>query len=165
MENNKYSQKDKQKRGASFERDFRASANHIDCWIRKLITGVSGTPFDYIVLTEKFNYAVELKRIYGVKLPYSLIRNNQRVGLNKFEKLKNNRSIIICNINNASEDRCFLIYWNDVKSDICSGRKGSIDVKEFMEIPKITVNTKKIWDLEILIADNVTKEKVGENDV
>lgn len=152
----KYSQKDKQKRGSSFEREFKASTHLIDCWTYKLFTTLSGTPFDYLLLTSKTNYGIELKRIASSKLPYSLIRENQRIGLTRFEKLPRNKSIILCNIKKERENRTFIIPWKAVQKTVCSGRNGSINVKQYPEIPRVHRNGKLVWDLTILLNGGIS---------
>lgn len=45
-----FTQKDKQRRDVTFEREFREAANQINCWIMKIHTTLSGTPFDLRVV-------------------------------------------------------------------------------------------------------------------
>ena len=142
----KYSQKDKQKRGADFEHEFRKSCNHIKCWVYKLFASPSGTPFDFIVLTDKFKYGIELKRIKSHRLNYSVIRQNQRAGLSKFECVNGNIALIIVNVKTDNESKTFILPWNKISDKICSDEKGSVDVSGFHEIQK----RGSIWDLSVL---------------
>ena len=142
----KYSQKDKQKRGADFEHEFRKSCNHIKCWAYKLFASPSGTPFDFIVLTDKFKYGIELKRLKSFRLNYSVIRQNQRAGLTKFECVDGNIALIIVNVKADNLSKTYVLPWAEISDKICSGKKGSIDVRNFREIPKHG----GIWGLSIL---------------
>lgn len=151
-----YTQKEKNDRGSNFESEFRASVNILPCWAYKLVNTSAGTPFDYILTFDGGAAAVELKRILHNRLGYSMIRDNQRIGLSQFEaKALTNKSFIVCNVKNENENRCFIIPWNVVRNDICSGRPGSIQVDTFQEIKRIKIDNKRYgWDLSILIRRN-----------
>ena len=143
----KYTQKEKQKRGADFEHEFRKSCNVIKCWVYKMFSSLAGTPFDFIVLTDLYKYGIELKRIKGRRLNYSLIRQNQRSGLTKFECVNNNISLILVNVKNDTENRLFLLPWRKICDDITSGSRGSIDVQKYFEIKR----AHGVWDLSCLL--------------
>lgn len=136
------------KRGAEVERDFRASLNHIDCWARKMIPDMSGAPFDYLVLTDESRIAAEIKCTDDFRLPYSIIRDTQRVGLTAFERIAGNASYVVCQYrrkqdNGRYDKRMFLIPWNAVRDEVCSGRRGSIDLSAYRELPRIDARS---WD-------------------
>jgi hypothetical protein len=152
-----YTQKDKQKRGTDFEKEFRTSCNYYICEAHKMINGGYGTPYDYHLDVEGGAIALELKRTLNDRLGYSAITDNEREGLTKHEsKVRTNRSFILCNINNENENSTYLIPWLAVSDDVCSGRKGSMKVKKYIEIPRkkfINSKTEKTeygWDLEFL---------------
>jgi len=142
-----YTQKDKQKRGSQFESEFRASINNTGCWCHKIITGFKGTPFDYFVVNrDGIAIGVELKRTVSNRLNYSQIRDNQRIGLTEIWN-KNGLSVIVCNVKNKHENKCYWIPWYLVMDDVSSGRRGSIEVTKFMEAPRIKLKSGKYgWD-------------------
>ena len=142
----RYTQRDKQKRGVDFEHEFRKSCNAVKCWAYKLFASPSGTPFDFIVLTDNFKYGIELKRLKGYRLNYSVIRQNQRSGLSKFECVSGNISLIIVNVKTENINKTYVLPWNKIADKICSGAKGSIDVRDFRELEK----QGGMWDLSVL---------------
>ncbi len=148
----RYTQRDKQKRGSDFEAEFRASITHTGCWCHKIITGFSGTPFDYVLMRKDGrSIGVELKRTAKKTLNYSQIRNNQRFGLTDFRN-KGGLSYIVCNLKNDTENRCFIIPWAEVMEDINSGLRGSIALEQFLEVPRIKLKSGKYgWDFNNLI--------------
>ena len=60
-------------------------------WIRKLRVDYSSTPFDYLILTEKYNYATEVKEWKKGKFfyPEQRIDLHQIVGLQRFNDMGN----------------------------------------------------------------------------
>lgn len=146
-----YSQKDKQSRGARFEQEFRASCNEFPCWVRKMLTGFQGTPFDYLVLTGKKNWGIELKVVKSPRLAYSTIRDNQRRGLTYFSKVvPQNKSALIVNWRDIPNktNKCYFVPWDEEKNNVCSGRRGSIKLEKYPEIPRLKLeNGSYGWDI------------------
>ena len=138
-----YSQKDKQKRGSDFEAEFRASISQAGFWCYKIITGFSGTPFDYLLMKKDGRaLAVELKRTAKNTLSYSQIRDKQRKGLTDFHD-RGGKAYIVWNVKNENENRCYIIPWVMVMNEINSGVKGSIKVDKFEEAPRLKLDSGK----------------------
>lgn len=152
----KYTQKDKQKRGNIFEQEFRASCNELPCWVWKMRTTFSGTPFDYLLILEQVNVGLELKVTLSGTLPYSAIRHNQRHGLTKFgDSAPQNMPGILVNWRNTPSkiNRCFFIPWNRIQYEVCGEKPGSIKLEAYkqFEIPRLKLETGKYgWDLKYL---------------
>ena len=146
---NYFTQKDKQKRGTDFEGEFRKSCNAYPCYVYKMLNMGYGTPFDYSMMVKGGAHALELKRIVKSRLAYSGITDNERNGLSQFElKVPTNKSWVLVNIKNEITNVCYLIPWREIKNEVCSGSRGSIQVRDYIKIPKI-LNLG--WDLSHLV--------------
>ena len=147
-----FSQKDKQQRGTDFEGELTKACAAIPSWSRKILTGFSGTPFDRLLLTDAGAFALEAKRILHPSLPYSAFTENERVGLSFFENcgVKRNKSYILVNWHNPPHiNRVFKIPWSAVSNNVCSGRRGSIKITEYQELPRIN----GVWDLSSFLKE------------
>jgi len=71
-----------------------------DIWIRKLRVDNNSTPFDYLILTNKYNYAVEIKewKVGKYFYPNQRIEPHQIAGLRNFDVIGNNfKSFVLIN--------------------------------------------------------------------
>lgn len=151
----KCTQKEKQQRGQKGEGEFRDSINDLKAWVKKMENAGYGTPFDYLVLMDNHNFAVEVKVRDAPTIGYNdrSITPNEKKGLTAFEqKLERNTSYIIAIWKNENKKRAFLIPWGLVRDDVCSGRRGSIRMTDYFEVPRKKLSTGKWgWDLSLFM--------------
>ena len=141
-------QRQKTLSGSSFESEFRQAINPMPAWATKLHPTPAGTPFDFLVTMDGCAAAVELKRIQEDRLPFSRIRDNQREGLESFEKrVDTNVSYVIVRILREGVSRCHAIPWMHIRELILSGASGSVPVTEYPELMRKRVDGKTVWDL------------------
>lgn len=79
-------------------------------------------------------------------IAYSWISKNERDALTEFEGLIGNGHAFIVGLWLKDEKRAFLIPWFAVKDSVCSGVRGSINMLDFSELPKL----KGAWDLKMM---------------
>ena len=144
----KFSQKDKQERGAKGEGLVTASLSKQNIWNHKLVNAGYGTVFDKLVIPPGCGYAVEVKTRVRPSIEYSKIEQNERKGLEKFMMQVGRRHAFILGIWLVSNEvkRAFLIPWTDVREDVCSGRRGSINMLDFQELPRVGAG----WDFSLM---------------
>lgn len=154
----KYTQRDKQRRGAEFEKEFRNSLPYFNLWGHKLeCDGYNPQPFDFILTTKGGACGVELKCTQSFMLPYSAIRGSkskgkksQREGLTEFEsKISTNKSFILVRVLNDTTDKIYVVPWAKVKDDVCGPKRGSIDLLDYPSapIPWIHIGNKRVINL------------------
>jgi hypothetical protein len=144
-----------QERGETGEALITASLQLLELWNYKCINGGYGTPFDKIIIPPGGGYAIEVKVCKANTIGFSRIEHNQRKGLDRFMKQVGRDHAHILAIWDANgSKRAFLIPWCQVRDDVLSGCRGSINMLDFPELLK----TSKGWDLSCL------KGIGGEND-
>jgi hypothetical protein len=135
----RFSQKDKQVRGEKGESLITESLRLQNLWNHKFINAGFGTVFDKLVIPPGGGYALEIKVRDKPKIAYNTksITPNERRGLDNFmNKVGRNYAFIIGIWQAEDSCRAFLIPWHEVRSAVCSGNRGSIDMLKFPEIPK-----------------------------
>jgi hypothetical protein len=143
---NKMSQKDKQKRGEKGESLITDSLRLCELWNHKLINAGWGTVFDKIVIPPGGGYALEIKLRKEPKIAFNekSITPNERIGLDKFEKLVGRGHAHILGIwDENGVRRAFLIPWCQVRDRVLSGIRGSINMLDFPELRRKGTG----WDL------------------
>ena len=136
-----FSQSDKQQRGMTGEALITASLRKTGLWQHKLINYGFGTVFDKLVICPGGGYAIEIKLRQEPRIAYNLssITRNERHGLEFFEKTVGEGHAYIVGIwKNKDTQRAFLIPWKDVRNDVLSGMRGSINMLEFKELESIS---------------------------
>jgi hypothetical protein len=141
--------KNNQKNGVKGESLITDSLSKQKIWNHKLVNIGYGTVFDKLILPPGHGYGVEVKYYAVPKIPYSKIEPNERKGLDKFMKQIGEKHAFIIGIW-STEGRAFLIPWAGVRDSVCSGVRGSINMLEFREIPKLGKN---LWDLSMMWRD------------
>ncbi len=135
-----------QKKGVKGESLITGSLSKKKIWNHKLVNAGYGTVFDKLILPPGHGYAAEVKYYAAPKIPFSKIEPNERKGLDKFMRQVGRGHAFIIGIW-STEDRAFLIPWEDVRDQVCSGNRGSINMLDFQELPKIG---KSKWDLSAM---------------
>lgn len=141
-------QTDKIKRGASGEACIRVSLSAAKLWSHKLVNAGFGTVFDKLIVQPAGGWAVEIKTRKEPTIAFNVksITPNERRGLDAFAaKVGSDRAVII-GIWRPEDDphgRAFVIPWSAVRDDVCSGRRGSIKMTDWPELPKAG----KGWDM------------------
>ncbi len=138
-----------QKKGVKGESLITGSLSKKKIWNHKLVNMGYGTVFDKLILPPGHGFAAEIKYYAAPKIPYSKIEQNERKGLDKFIRQVGQNHAFIIGIW-STEDRAFLIPWKDIRDKVCSGVRGSINMLEFKELPKIG---KSKWDLSVMWRD------------
>lgn len=142
----KMTQKDKQVRGARGEADITASLRKAGLWNHKLVNAGYGTVFDKLIIPPGGGYAVEVKVRREPRIAYNTksITPNERRGLDQFMKQVGRDHAFIIGIWQAEgTKRAFLIPWYQVRDAVCSGCRGSINMLDFPELPRVSGG----WDL------------------
>mgnify|MGYP000132347221 FL=1 len=135
----KITQKQKQERGAKGESLITASLRSVGLWNHKLINAGYGTVFDKLIIPPGGGYAIEVKVREKPKIDYNTksITLNERRGLDRFMQLVGKDHAYIIGIwLTENTKRAFLIPWHAVRDDVCSGRRGSINMLDFPELPR-----------------------------
>lgn len=141
-----FTQKDKQKHGATFEREFKKALTTYGEWGHKLICdGFTPQPFDFIFTLGGRVYGAELKSTMNDTLPFSAIRESQRIGLTSFNNKTDGLSSFVL-IKDCNENLIYVVPWYHVKDDVCSGKRGSINYKDYVSIGK----NNGVWDIKEL---------------
>lgn len=139
-----FSQKQKQERGQKGERLITSSLRKNELWSHKLVNAGYGTLFDKIIIPPGGGYAVEVKTRMHPRIEYSKIEPNERKGLDKFiEKVGLKHAYILGIWLTEDTKRAFLIPWYQVRDAVCSGCRGSINMLDFPELPKLGSG----WDM------------------
>lgn len=144
----KMTQSDKVKRGSSGEADITKSLAKHGLWNHKLVNAGFGTVFDKLIIQPSGGWAVEVKTRKDPTIAFNTrsITPNERRGLDAFmPKVGADRAVII-GIWRPADDphgRAFVIPWASVRDAVCSGRRGSIRMTDWPELPK----TKTGWDM------------------
>jgi hypothetical protein len=148
---NKFTQKDKQERGTKGEADITASLKAISLWNHKFINAGYGTVFDKIIIPPGGGYAVEVKVRKEPRIAYNIrsITPNERKGLDNFMSKVGREHAFIIGIWKTQEfQRAFLIPWYQVRDQVLSGVRGSINMLDFPEIQRIKSDSGQyVWDL------------------
>ncbi len=153
----KYTQKDKQKRGAKGESLITDSLRKVNLWNHKLINIGFGTVFDKLIIPPGGGYAVEIKVRQEPRIAHNIksITKNERIGLDEFmAKVGKDHAFIIGIWKTEKFQRAFLIPWYKVRDQVCSGVRGSINMLDFPELPKISGG----WDLSCFMGGNLNNE-------
>jgi hypothetical protein len=130
--------------GAEGEADITVSLSKAGLWNHKLFNAGWGTPFDKVVVKPGGGYAVEVKRRDGPTIEFSKISRSERNGLDKFMwQVGRDYAVIIGIWKTEKSEQAFLIPWHEVREAVCSGKRGSIRMEDFPELPKIAGG----WDL------------------
>lgn len=138
-----------QKKGVKGESLITGSLSKKKIWNHKLANIGYGTVFDKLILPPGHGYAVEVKNYAVPKIPFSKIEPNERKGLDKFLNQVGTGHAFIIGIW-STEGRAFLIPWEDVREQVLSGMRGSINMLDFQELPRVG---KKHWDLSVMWRD------------
>lgn len=144
----KYSQKDKQARGEKGESLITDSLRKAGLWNYKLINAGYGTVFDKLIIPPEGGYAVEIKVRQVPRIAHNVksITPNERRGLERFMKLVGKDNAFIIGIWKTEEfQRAYLIRWADVREQVLSGIRGSINMLDFPELPKRGSG----WDMSV----------------
>jgi len=152
----KYSQKDKQVRGEKGESLITDSLRKAGLWSHKLINAGYGTVFDKLIIPPGGGYGIEIKVRQVPRIAYNTksITPNERKGLDKFMNMVGRDHAYIIGIWKTEEfQRAFLIPWYAVREQVLSGVRGSINMLDFPELPKVSGG----WDLSCF-------GKVGSNE-
>jgi hypothetical protein len=146
----KLTQKNKQERGAKGEADITASLLKARVWNHKLVNAGYGTVFDKLIIPPGGGYAVEVKVRQEPRIAHNIksITPNERRGLTDFEAKVGQGHAYIIGIWMVTGEchRAFLIPWYKVKDAVCSGIRGSINMLDFAELPKVPGG----WDLSAM---------------
>ena len=141
-------QADKAKRGASGESAVTASLAAAHLWNHKLVNAGFGTVFDKLIIQPGGGWAVEVKTRKEPTIAFNTksITPNERRGLDAFmPKVGSDRAVII-GIWRPEDDphgRAFVIPWAAVREAVCSGRRGSIRMTDWPELPRMGTG----WDM------------------
>jgi hypothetical protein len=142
----KCSQKEKQVRGARGEESITSSLRKLRIWNHKLVNAGYGTVFDKLIIPPGGGYAIEVKVRQDPVIAYNTrsITPNERKGLTHFADTVGLWHAFIIGIwKNDNFSKAYLIPWCRVRDDVCSGRRGSIRMTDFPELPKAPGG----WDL------------------
>jgi hypothetical protein len=144
----KLTQKDKQERGVKGESLLTDSLRAAGLWSHKLVNAGYGTVFDKLIIPPGGGYAIEVKTRIHPRIEYSKISANERRGLQRFVQLVGRDYAFIIGIW-LTEDtkRMFLIPWVKVRDAVCSGQRGSINMLDFPELPRMGSG----WDMDCFI--------------
>jgi len=140
--------KENQKNGVKGESLITGSLSKQKIWNHKLVNIGYGTVFDKLILPPGHGFAAEIKNYSVSKIPYSKIEPNERKGLEKFMKQVGENHAFIIGIW-STEGRAFLIPWEEVRDQVCSGVRGSINMLAFKELEK----SGNAWDLSVMWRD------------
>ena len=140
----KLTQKDKQERGVKGESLLTDSLRPAGLWNHKLVNAGYGTVFDKLIIPPGGGYAIEVKTRMVPRIEYSKIEMNERKGLDRFmEKVGPKHAFILGIWLTEDTKRAFLIPWYQVRDTVCSGCRGSINMLDFTELPKVAGG----WDM------------------
>jgi len=172
-------QKLRREAGSIFESEFRETCQFFNCWAYKFVTGFGGTPFDYIFVGDRGTFALELKQLIKNSMRYDMlkkeqiashtinhvgyssIRANQRIGLEQFQNdtLHYGTSYLVVKIIDAVACWAYLVPWDEIRSDVLSGVRGTFDVRKYHRFDRLRLQyvdkngDKKdafIWDIDKL---------------
>lgn len=133
----KITQKQKQERGTKGESLITDSLRPHGLWNHKLINAGYGTVFDKLIIPPGGGYAIEVKTRMQPRIEYSKIEANERKGLDRFMQLVGQDHAYIIGIwLTENTKRAFLIPWHEVRDAVCSGCRGSINMLDFLELPR-----------------------------
>ena len=135
----RFTQKDKQKRGTKGESLITDSLRKANLWNHKLVNAGFGTVFDKLVIPPGGGYGLEIKVRQIPRIAYNVksITPNERRGLDKFVKQVGQENAFIIGIWKTEDfQRAFLIPWWQVRDQVCSGVRGSINMLDFLELEK-----------------------------
>lgn len=135
----KCSQKDKQARGEKGESLITDSLRKAGLWNYKLVNAGYGTVFDKLVIPPGGGYAIEVKVRQVPRIAHNekSITPNERRGLENFMRMVGKDHAFIIGIWKTEEfQRAFLIRWADVREQVLSGVRGSINMLDFPELPR-----------------------------
>lgn len=139
MEPKKFTQKDKQKRGAKGESLITGSLKKSNIWNHKLVNAGFGTVFDKIVIPPGGGYALEIKLRQEPNIAYNIksITPNERKGLDNFmNKVGKSNALIIGIWETEGTRRAFMIPWCQIREAVMSGCRGSIKMLDFPELKR-----------------------------
>lgn len=140
----RFTQKDKQERGEKGESLITDSLRKAGIWNHKLVNAGYGTVFDKLIIPPGGGYAIEVKTRLQPRIEYSKIEQNERRGLDSFmKKVGRDHAFIIGIWLTEDTKRAFLIPWHEVRDAVCSEVKGSINMLDFPELPKVAGG----WDM------------------
>lgn len=142
----KFTQKEKQERGAKGESLITDSLRNAKLWNHKLVNAGFGTVFDKLVILPRGGYGLEIKVRQVPRIAYNIksITPNERKGLDKFMKQVGRDHAYIIGIWKTEEcQRAFLIPWWQVRDQVLSGERGSIKMLDFPELQKVPGG----WDM------------------
>ena len=134
-----FSQKEKQERGVKGEALVTASLKEMNLWNHKFINAGFGTVFDKLVVIPGGGFALEVKLRKDPTIAYNIksITRNERKGLDNFMNKVGKQNALIIGIWHTEEaTRAFMIPWCQVREDVLSGRRGSINMLDFPELKK-----------------------------
>lgn len=135
----KMTQKDKQVRGEKGESLITDSLRNAGLWNNKLVNIGFGTVFDKLIIPPGGGYAIEVKVRQEPRIAHNIksITQNERQGLDSFmRKVGKNHAFIIGIWKTEEFQRAFLIRWADVRDQVLSGVRGSINMLDFPELPR-----------------------------
>ena len=135
----KFSQKNKQERGAKGEEQITVSLRSAGLWNHKFINAGFGTVFDKLVIPPGGGYALEIKVRQVSRIAYNIksITLNERRGLEKFMDQVGREHAFLIGIWKTEEfQRAFLIPWHAVRDQVLSGVRGSVNMLDFLELQK-----------------------------
>jgi recombination protein U len=123
------------------------------------------SPYDFLILTEQYNYAVEAKKTKRKSFPFKNITSHQIESLENFSALmKRNRSLVFINFRNAkrkASEKINNAYLIDIAAftSVCGvmGRKSlPMDWCEehAVRLARRRFETGYGWDLSILLNSN-----------
>ena len=133
-------QADKVRRGTEGERLITRSLSREKLWNHKFANAGFGTVFDKLVVQPGGGWGMEVKTRLQPTIPFneSSITKNERRGLDGFmEKVGRDRAIIIGIWKTDEFTRAFVIPWAEVRDAVLSGRRGSIRMTDWPELPRI----------------------------
>lgn len=145
----KFTQKDKQVRGAKGESLITDSLRPQKIWNHKFVNAGFGTVFDKLILPPGHGYGVEVKVRQIPRIAHNLgsISKNEINGLDKFmNQVGKDHAYIIGIWLTEDVKRAFLIPWHKVREPVMAGVRGSINMLDFPELPRKGTG----WDLSMM---------------
>lgn len=145
----KFSQKDKQARGEKGESLITDSLRPQKIWNHKFVNAGYGTIFDKLIIPPGGGYGVEVKVRQEPRIAHNIrsISKNEIRGLDKFmNQVGKDHAYIIGIWLTEDVKRAFLIPWYQVRDQIISGVRGSINMLDFLEFPRQGTG----WDLSMM---------------
>ncbi len=124
------------------------------------------SPYDFLVLTERYNYAIEVKKVKTKSFPFKNITEHQIESLLKFSNLlKKNRSFVFINYRNGKRkieekiNKAYMIEIEDFIKIKESINKKSIPMdwceKNAIPLKRMKFEKGYGWDLSFLLESNI----------